>query len=361
MVARLDAGKLTRPCAIAAFVLLIVPLASAAVDEGRELFSQYGAALEKQEAAAAQGDMESYNRLAEEANAALAKSRAAFEGANAPASNDAAVLRDYAEVLRKMGDDDRCAEAVHAALERGVEDAALWRIYGESLLAIGPTHFQDGVDALRHALSLDDSSADAAPAWFALGKYYVDNLMPAEAGKAFAAALKIDAGYVPARLGAAAVNVYDGDVAAAGDIIEAVGRGAQPYDVMFRALIRAALQDFDKNRRVFADTVENHYAYARLLYIASRLPEAISAAKRAAVLAGDRVDCWNFLGAIQLQAGDYPGGLVSYQSSLKVKPDQPELQQTVEQLQQAVAEAAKQQQQAPASGQAPLRGQGPLR
>lgn len=360
MVDGLNAGKLARHCVVGVIAFLVAIPAAATVEEGRSLIEQHQTALEKRQAAAAQGDAEAYEQLGDEVDVLLKKARLAFEEADAPNSNDPAVLRDYAGVLRKMGYDDLASEALKAAFDRGVVDAGLWRMYGESLLAIGPNHFQDGVDALHHALSLDDSSAEAARIWSALGKYYLESEMPEPAGTAFAAALAIDPAYVPARLGDATVKVYAGDVAGAGDIIEAVGREAQPYDTMLRALMRTALMDFDRVRRTFDDTAKNHYAYARLLYMSSRLPEAVLAARRATYLAPDRMEIWNFLGAIQMQMGDYAGALEAYQGSLRVNAEQPGVQQTVEQLKQAVAEAAAQQP-APAPDQALPQGQGPLR
>ena len=365
MVARLNAGKL-----IQRFVLLaligVAPLTAATVDEARAHYGDYQAAMEAQQAAAAGGDPAAFESKGEEAARLLRAAIDAYIAAGAPASNDPALLREYTAALRARGDHDLAAEALRAAIDRGVEDAAIWRILGESLLEVAPSRYQEGIDALYHSLDLDKGSADAAGTWFALGEYYLGNQMPGEAAKAFAEALALNPEHVPAQLGDAAAKVYAGEIAAAGDIIEAVGRNAQPYDALFRAMIRGALHDFDGAGRVFEDTAVNHYAYARLLYVAARLPEALLAAHRAASLAGDRSEIWNFLGAIQIQSGDYAGARAAYETSLKVNPDQPQVVSTLEQLKKAQQEAAQQQQQAPAQappaqGQAPLRGQGPLR
>src|SRR5690606_19543738 len=105
---------------------------------------------------------------------------------------------------------------------------------------------------------------------------------------------------------------------------------------------------------------------ARLLYLAGRIPEAILAARRAADLAGDRVEIWNFLGAIQSQMGDLNGAIEAYEASLRVQPDQANIQQGLEQLKQARQQQQSQQpapqpQSAPSQPEQPVQGRGPLR
>ena len=365
MVARLNAGTVVMSWVVMG-LLLAAPVAFASVESGRAAFSAYQEALQQQDDAASRGDSAAYEAATTSARNKLVEARAAFEAAGAAESDDPSVVLDYAAVLRAMAYDDLAAEAVRGALDRGVEAAALWRVYGQSLLAIGPDHFQDGVDALRQSLALDDASAEAAETWFALGHYYLENLMPEPAGAAFDSALALDPELVQAKLGKAAVHIFAGEVAAAGDIVELVGRAARPYDVLLRTMIRGALYDFDSNRRLFADTVENHYAYARLLYLAGRIPEAILAARRAADLAGDRVEIWNFLGAIQSQMGDLNGAIEAYEASLRVQPDQANIQQGLEQLKQARQQQQSQQpapqpQSAPSQPEQPVQGRGPLR
>ncbi|MBX3178704.1 MAG: tetratricopeptide repeat protein [Candidatus Hydrogenedentes bacterium] len=344
---------------VAAALLACAFTASASVDVARERYQAYEQKIAERQEAAVRGDMEGYQARDAEARQSLVEARQAFEAGKAARSTDETVLMDYLVVLRALGDHDLAAEAADAAIDRGVESAALLRVLGESLLVTGPDNFQRGVDALRKSVALDGTSPASAQAWFALGRYYLENYLPDAAADAFAAALKADPEHVPSRLGEAAARVFSGEIAEAGAIIESVGRAAQPYDIELRSMMRTALYDFDVARRIFDDTADNHYAYARLLYLASRVPEAVLAARRATDLAPDRVEIWNFLGAVQLQISNYRDALASYEASLKLNPDQPGLQQTVEQLR----EVQQQQAAPPASGQgqAPLRGQGPLR
>jgi tetratricopeptide (TPR) repeat protein len=181
--------------------------------------------------------------------------------------------------------------------------------------------------------------------------------MPEPAAKAFASALAANPNHVPAQLGEVATRIYSGDIAGAGAIVDKVGRAAQPYDVLLRSMVRAALFDFELTRREFDDTTENHYAFSRLMYSAGRFAEAVLAAKRAGRLSPERVDILNFQSAIQIQLGDYAGAIQTCEASLRAKADQPQIQQTLEKLKQAAQEAAQQKQQATQTGQ----GKGMLR
>lgn len=356
MVARLDAGALTRFYVVILAILGLALGAHASIEDGQKQMAAYRQVLTEMDGALAQQDASNYEALGKKSVVLLEEARQAFEAGKAGESSDPAVVFAYVEAIKLAGDDDLGAEIAGNALQRGVESAALWRIYGEMCLATGPSHYKRGVEALQKSAELDGTSPESADTWFDLGRYYLDRGLPDPAAKAFASALAANSAHVPALLGNAAAKIYGGDIAAAGEIIEQVGRAAQPYDVMMRTMVRAALFDFEVARRDFTDTAENHYAYARLMYIAARFPEAIQAAKRAGHLAPDRIDILNFEGAIQIQAGDYAGALAAYEASLRAKADQPQVQQTVEQLRQAQQEAAKQQ-----ASPAPTQGQGPLR
>jgi tetratricopeptide (TPR) repeat protein len=328
--------------------------AHATIEEAQKFLADYRAAQGELQQALSSQDSTAYEALGKKSTELLASARKAYEEAGAATNSDPSVVLSYAEVIKLAGDDDLGAEMVRHALDTGVESPSLWRIYGEMCIAMGPAQYAVGFEALRQSTNLDGTSPESAEAWFALGHYYLMREMPEPAAAAFASALKAKPDHVAAQLGEAVVQIYRGDVAASGNIIEKVGRAAQPYDIMMRTLIRAALQDYERSRRTFSDTVENHYAYARLMYLAARFPEAILAAKRAGHLAPDRTDILNFLGAIQIQMGDLPGAIEAYETSLRAKADQPSIQQTLDQLKKAQEEEARKT--APVGG-----GLGPLR
>lgn len=354
MVGRFDTGTLIRTLCLLLVAIMGVWEAGASIEDAQKQLASYRANQSEMQDALAKQDQAAYESLGQKSLELLRDARRSFESSGAAESNDPAVVFSYAEVIRLAGDDDLGAEMVRAALDRGIESPALWRIYGEMCLAIGPSQYQKGVDALRKSTSMDGASPEAADAWFALGEHYLNREMPEAASKAFASALTANPAHVLSQLGDAAVKIYQGDIGGAGSVIEKVGRAAQPFDVPLRKMVRGALVDFDRSRRTFADTAENHYAYSRLLYIAARFPESVMACKRAGHLAPDRIEIWNFLAAVQMQLGDLPGAIDAFEHSLQAKADQPQVQQTLDQLRQAVQDAAKQA--APVgSGQGPLR------
>lgn len=354
MVGRFDTGTLIRTLCLLFAACFGTLEAGATIEEAQKQVASYRAVLTEMQDALARQDQAAYESLGQKSLEMLREARKGLESAGAAKSNDPAVVFSYADVIKLAGDDDLGAEMVRSALDRGVESPALWRIYGEMCLAIGPPQYQRGVDALRKSTSLDGASPESADAWFALGQHYLKREMPEAAAKAFASALTANPAHVPSQLGDAAVKIYQGDIGGAGSVIEKVGRAAQPFDVPMRTMVRAALQDFDRSRRTFTDTAENHYAYSRLLYIAARFPESVLAAKRAGHLAPERIEIWNFLAAVEMQLGDLPSAIDAFEHSLQAKPDQAQVKETLEQLKQAAQDAAKQA--APVgSGQGPLR------
>ncbi len=353
MVPRFRPNGLSRPVVLFCLLLAAVPGAWADPGSpGAEAFKHFQDTVAKQTAAMAQQDMTAYETLDIEATSALRKAESAYADAFRSTGDEDSAL-GYIAVLREKGDDDLGAEVARQALDQGLDSAALWRSYGSCLLVSGAADRQAGIDALYTSLDRDKESPGAVATWNELGSYYLDTGMAEAASKAFTEALALDATDTRARLGALVVAVYDGDVAKAGTILSEVGRAAQPYDTQLRAQLRIALDDFDGYRKSFSDTAENHYAYARLLYSAARLPQAILAVSRATTLAPNDTAIWNFLGALQLQLGDYPSAQKSYESSLRANSEQSDIQQTVEKLKEAQQEAA---QKATTGG-----GKGPLR
>lgn len=359
MVRRSFPRHLITPYILTVVLLLFTsfPAAAQPAVSGGEALKRYETAVNEQQAALEKRDSAAFALQEEKAAEALHEAAIAFEAHYADEPSVANAL-GYVTARRLMGDHDLAAAFAKRALDDGFDHPSLWREHGTGLLQMGSAHEADGVKALYTALERDDQSEEALATWNELGAYYIDKGMPQAADQAFSAARAIESGNVRAQLGQLTVAVFRGEVLEAGTTLTALGKTAQPYDLVLRRQLRLALKDFDERRRTFSDTAANHDAYARLLYAAARLPQAVLAAQRAARLAPEDSGKWNFLAAIQLQMGDYPGAKNSYESSLKADPNQPEVQQTVERLRQAQEQAAQQQQQnTPATGA----GKGPLR
>ncbi len=266
------------------------------------------------------------------AQAALAEAARLFTEANAAASKDPAVLRDYAEVLTRRGDFDLAAEALQRAVDRKPGDAALQVKLGLACAGVGPAKRREALEVLRHAVTLELSPEDAARAWYALGDIYHREKLYAFARECYEKALTFEPSHVLARIGLAALDTREGKIPEAFKRMDEVGRAAQPHDAHVRVLLRDALMDFDARRRRFADTAENHAAYANLLYRAGRIPEAIMAANRAVHMRPEDFKTLNFIAAMQLQMGNLGEGMAAYEKSLKVHSEQPRIRRQLTEL-----------------------------
>lgn len=341
-------------------LLLASVLACWSVDvaaDGREALQRYREAAQQQQAAVGRQDAEAAQSHQVEATAALTEAMADFKAQYESSGNLEDAL-GYIETLRIHGDHDLAGKFAGRVIEAGEHNAAIYRVYGECLLATGPKTAQGGIDALYTALELDGTSSEALAAWNALGDYYLNHRMPEAATTAFNGALAIDENDVRAQLGLLVVDVFNGEIAAAGERLGAVGSKAQPYDTTLRQQLRIALADFDTHRRTFSDTAENHFAFARLMYSAARFPEAVQALLRAVTLAPQNTAMLNFLGSFQAQMGDYAGALKSFESSLQADSNQPVVRQSLESLRKSMGESGTPQ---PGQPMAPPQGQGPLR
>jgi tetratricopeptide (TPR) repeat protein len=356
------------PVCIATLVLChtLMTAFPAQSETGAEAMARYDANVTKrQELLAKQGEAQATGNgdlfrsltgeiktLRQETRDSLVDAQGAFQAEFAE-SKSLDVAMEHIRATRLLGDHDLAGEIAQSLIDDGAERADLWREYGSCLLTMGVKKEQQGVDALYKSLALDKMSADALATWNELSTYYLKNSMPQAATTTVAAALAINPADVRARLAQVVLHVFDGNIAEAGKGLVEVGRDAQPYDFVLRSQLRIALADFDTHRRIFSDNPENHFAYAKVLYYAGRSPQAILVGNRAASLAKNNTEMWNFLGQVQGQSGDFPGAQRSYENSLKADSTQSNIQQAVEQLKKLQEQQAKQ--------AAPLSGQGPLR
>ncbi len=308
-------------------VLLAAP-AMTSLDEAASKLAAYREAVSQREAAMAQGASDALPALEEAVDAAARDAQALYRAARADRATDLSVLKDYATVLRATGDYDLSAEVLARAVELAPEDAATWQQLGVDLGKVGPSKRREAYAALGKALALNTT----AETHFLRGQLYHDDRLYDLARAEYESALAIDAAHAASRLGLAIVEARYGDVVAAAEAIDALGIAAQPYDTWTRITLRDALYQYERLLRPFDDTADNHRAYARLLYRAARLTDAILAARRAVALAPEDFDTWNLIGAMQLQVGTPSSAREAYEQSLKINPEQPQVRAIVGQL-----------------------------
>ena len=294
------------------------------LDQCESLRLDYAAALETdQYEAAAQAQEKLQQRMRE--------ARALFESAGIQRTRDEETVLKYAQLLHDLSEYDLAAAVLEPLVRSNPGDASILIRYGESLAAVGPARRQDAFDALHQVLSL----ANADNAWrahAALGMLYWREGLYDFAREAFEAAHEGNPEDVRNRIAVAACRCRAGEILDAARMLDALGRAAQPFDAETRIMLREALFGFDLGRQYFPDSAEQHAAYAKLLYRAGRIADAILAAQRAVRLDAGDVATWNFLAAMHIQIGNVSQARTAYEQSLKAKPDQPQIRSALEAL-----------------------------
>ncbi len=292
------------------------------LEQCESLRREYAAALETDQYEAAAQAQETLRRRMREA-------RALFESAGIQRTRDEAAVLKYAQLLDDLSEYDLAAAVLEPLVRSSPDDASILVRYGESLAAIGPARRQDAFDVLRRVLSLaDEDSVWRAHA--ALGMLYWREGLYDFAREAFEAAHEGNPEDVRSRIALAACRCRAGEILDAARMLDALGRAAQPFDAETRIMLREALYGFDLGRQHFPDSAEQHAAYAKLLYRAGRIADAILAAQRAVRLDTDDVATWNFLAAMHIQTGNVSQARNAYEQSLKAQPDQPQIRGALE-------------------------------
>jgi len=323
--------KMVLGCVVAV-VLLANATESAEGGDARPFLERYGAAMTEASQAWQQGDAAAARRHRNDAEKELAEAIRILEAAGAATSRDVEVLRAYAGLRNLAGDYDLAAASLERATAMAPENAALWVMLGENLARVGPAKRRAAFDALHRALELAAEGPEAAVAHRELGMIFFEEGLPEFAREHYARARQREPDDIRLGLALAALDARDGRVAEAWTAIKALGPAVVEHDVELRTVLRIALADFDALRRTFADTAENHAAFARLLYQAARIPEAVTAAHRATRLDPQDADSWKFLGDVQGQLGNVGQARAAYEKSLEADPEQPLVRQRMERL-----------------------------
>jgi Flp pilus assembly protein TadD len=313
---------------------------NAALQSARESVAKYQQEEKARQAAIADGLFNEADSRAQAGRVALIEALRAYEAGGVPGAAPKEVLFEYTDAARRLGYFDQAGEAMEAAVRLDAGDARAWALLGMSLIECGPKHERQGLEALRKSLAIDSASKDAASALNALGKLYYRQSLYALAAEAFDKALTIDPANIEAVLRRSALQVREGKVLEASNAIDALGAAAEPLDAMTRVLLRECIMAFEDDGRFVDDTAENHAAFAKLLYRAARIPEAILASSRAIQLNPKDTKTMNFVGSMYTQMGNADGARQAFQKSLDTDPNQPNIAEALKQLPPPAAPAA---------------------
>lgn len=319
--------------------LFCVVACAASVSEARGSLAQYREASKAATDAMNRNDVAAFSANAAKAQEFLRQARAAFDDAHAVRSDDVDVLRDYSMTLEGCGDFDLAAEVLQRATSLKSDDAALWLALGRLLSRLGERRSQDAVEALHRAIDVDATNVATADAYAVLGQIYRDRRLFDLSREYVEKAIAVNPDHAGAKSMLAVAKLREGAVLEASNDLDQLG--ALPPDLSQRLpdLLSEAIQGFQKARKVFADTAENHMAYAKLLFRAGRPQEALWAAERSAALDPGNFAVWNFVGDLSQQFGRIDRARQAYNKSLELKPDQPRTQESLKALDAAPAPA----------------------
>ncbi|NIA14861.1 MAG: tetratricopeptide repeat protein [Nitrospiraceae bacterium] len=292
------------------------------------LRAEQAAALEAQ----IQNDQTGFATHQTAAQAALREACALFKAAGASDSGDAGVLRDYAEALQYSGDLDLSAGLLAKAAQLTPEDAEAWLSYGRVLAALGDSKAADAAQALRRVVELAPDMPTGAAAYAILARLYDRQGLYALARECAEKAIAIDPANQAARLAMAAADIRSGRVREAGDTLDALGPLSPELAQKIPSILADSLRGMARSRHTFADTADNHLAYAKILFRIGRMQEALLAAERAAELKEDNYVAHNLVGSLSRQLGRSERARQAFERSLELNPNQPRTREALQAL-----------------------------
>lgn len=317
-------------CAVVALLASLPVFADLAAARGAmDTFRADQAAAQQ---AQAQNDRTGFAVHTDAARAALREACALFQSAGAWDSEDADVLLDYARALRYSGDLDLGAALLAKAAQLVPDDAEVWLRYGRALAVLGNSKAPDAAQALRRTVELAPDAAAGASAYAALARLYDGQGLYALARECAEEAIAIDEFNQSARLVLVAGDIRLGRVREAGDAIDAMSPLSPESAREMPSFLADGLRGLVRSRRAFADTADNHFAYAKLLFRAGRMQEALLAAERAVELKKDDYVMHNLVGSLSGQLGRGERAREAFGRSLELKPDQPRTREALNAL-----------------------------
>jgi len=314
-------------------IVLSSPVWADSLSDARGAMAAYREEMKAVGEARVKGDEQAFNEHQGKAQRFLKDARDAFDAAHAQDSDDASILKDYADVLLQLGDSDLAADVYRRLTKITPDDPTAWFLLGRSLSLIGPGGAGESVKALNQALALTpNDSPDAIGTLLLLGKVYRTSGLFEFARECAEKALSLDPNNLGAQLALVAANVLEGNIAAAAADLDAIGLLPPEYAAGIPSLLGEALDSYQESRHLLADTPENHMAYAKLLLYAGRIQSSLLAAERAAMLDPGSTATWNLIGALSSQLGDTAKARRAYERSLQLDPNDIRTREALEAL-----------------------------
>ncbi len=322
---------------LAAFVVRPAYPAQEHLEQAREKAAE---AQKEQRAvgqALSQGNRDSAEQYREDAERHLRQAEGLYQQHLAESPHDIEALVQYAGFQGLKGDTDLAVETLRRAIVIDRENPATLLALGQQLSILGGKHCGEAERTLRRVTALESGSHNAASAWATLGTHYWRLHLYDLSREAFEETRAILPDNPGTLIGIIAQDVREGKMKTASDALDALGQADPQLMSAADPFVREALAEFDRTRRWFPDTAENHLAYARLLVRAGRISESLLPLERTAKLDPENAITFNLLGSVYRGVNMPDRARKAFQRSLEINPNQPRTQDAINALAQPPA------------------------
>lgn len=330
-----------RIAVVAVFAGLVVVPAHATLEQLEQAREKTTEAQKEQRAvgqAMSQGNRESAEQYREDSNRHFRQAEDLYRQHLAESPRDVDALIEYAGFRGLQGDTDLAVETLRQAIVIEPDRPATLLALGQHLSSLGGKHCGEAERTLRRVTAIEPGSDSAASAWGTLGTHYWRLHLYDLSREAFEKARAIKPDNPGSLLGIIAQDVRDGNVQMASDTLDALGQADPQLMSVADRFVHEALTEFDRTRRWFPDTAENHLAYARLLVRAGRYPESVLPLERAAKLDPGNIVTFNLLGSMYRGMNNPGRARKAFERSLEINPDQPRTREAINALAQPPAQ-----------------------
>ncbi len=265
----------------------------------------------------------------------FANARDLYIEARADLSSDPELLEEFAASALRTEDYDLAAKAYRRAATFRPENNEYWLEAGRNFVRAGTAMADEAREALELCQARASDSGDtvlAAQASALLGHLYRELALYELAREYYESARTSDPDHLGARIGLIGLDFREGRVLEAATAAEEAGQLAPGDAGLLEMMLHFGYEGFHESHAWFADSADNHMAYAKLLTRLTRLSEAIFAVQRAVELDARNVVALNLLGSLAREAGDTARARDAFNRSLAIDPDQPRTREAIEGL-----------------------------
>ncbi len=281
------------------------------------------------------GKQDAANEHWQNASDGFLNARDLYLGARADQSSDPELLEEFAASAVRTEDYDLAAKAYRRAATYRPENNEYWLEAGRNFVRVGTAMADEAREALKVCQDRAADSGDtrlAAQASAQSGHLYRKLALYELARDYYESARTSDPDHLGARIGLIGLDFREGHVLEAATAVEQTGQLTPGDAGLLDTMLRFGYEGFHESHAWFADSADNHMAYAKLLARLGRLSEGLLAIQRTVDLDTGNVVALNLLGSLARGVGDTTRARDAFNRSLEIDPDQPRTREAIDAL-----------------------------